>query len=204
MFLKITTVYSARLRTPGGCPRWAKPCMREVWQGIFEGPRNDAAALLLQPILYRLYERYLLKEVVRRPAPRHLGLIQDGHRRYARHAGLPNQEGYRRGAAKAMEVLTWCAELKIPMVSLWWLSTENLAREPDEIAAVLSVIEEKVLEWVREGTSATPIRPYSGRLISCGQSETTNTDSGGSANRAVLTPSASALGGCTPMISLED
>jgi undecaprenyl pyrophosphate synthase len=37
------------------------------------------------------------------------------------------------------------------MVSLWWLSTENLAREPHEVAAVLSVIEEKVSEWLQEG-----------------------------------------------------
>jgi short-chain Z-isoprenyl diphosphate synthase len=106
---------------------------------------------MLKELLYRLYETYLLREVVQRPAPRHLGLIQDGHRRYARHAGLSNQEGYRHGAAKAKEVLTWCAELNIPMVSLWWLSTENLAREPDEVTAVLSVIEEKVTEWLQEG-----------------------------------------------------
>ncbi len=66
-------------------------------------------------------------------------------------AGLSNQEGYRHGAAKAKQVLTWRAELKIPMVSLWWLSTENLAREPDEVAAVLSVIEEKMSEWLQEG-----------------------------------------------------
>jgi len=45
------------------------------------------------------------------------------------------------------------------MVSLWGLSTENLAREPDEVAAVLSVIEEKVSEWLQEGfTERSEIR----------------------------------------------
>jgi len=83
--------------------------------------------------------------------PRHLGLIQDGHRRYARHAGLSNLSGYRLGAAKAEEVLAWCVELRIPMVSLWWLSTENLTREPEDVAAVLGVIDEKLTEWIREG-----------------------------------------------------
>lgn len=106
---------------------------------------------MLQRILYRLYERNLLADVLRRPAPRHLGLIQDGHRRYARQARLSNVRGYRLGATKAEEVLAWCAELGIPMVSLWWLSTENLAREPDEVAAVLRVIEEKMAEWVHGG-----------------------------------------------------
>src|SRR2546425_12891656 len=47
------------------------------------------------------------------------------------------------------EVLTWCAELRIPMVTLWWLSTENLGRHPEEVNAVLEVIEEKMTEWVQ-------------------------------------------------------
>ena len=58
------------------------------------------------------------------------------------------QEGYRRGAAKTEEVLTWCGDLAIPVITLWWLSTENLTREPVEVAAVLSVIEQKMVEWV--------------------------------------------------------
>src|SRR2546425_734986 len=49
------------------------------------------------------------------------------------------------------EVLTWCAELRIPMVTLWWLSTENLGRHPEEVNAVLEVIEEKMTEWVQGG-----------------------------------------------------
>jgi short-chain Z-isoprenyl diphosphate synthase len=105
----------------------------------------------MKQALYYLYERRLLAELRRRPVPRHLGLIQDGHRRYARDAGLSNLSGYRLGAAKAEEVLGWCAELRIPMVSLWWLSTENLTREPDEVAPVLQVIEEKMAEWLRVG-----------------------------------------------------
>jgi short-chain Z-isoprenyl diphosphate synthase len=106
---------------------------------------------VLKQLLYRLYERRLLAHVLRHPGPRHLGLIQDGHRRYAREAGLSNSSGYALGAAKAEEVLTWCAELKIPMVTLWWLSTENLDREPDEVSAVLDVIEGRLAEWVAGG-----------------------------------------------------
>jgi len=106
---------------------------------------------VLTRLLYRLYERRLLAAVLQRPVPKHLGLIQDGHRRYAREAGLSNSTGYALGAAKAEEVLTWCAELKIPMVTLWWLSTENFSRHPDEIGAVLDVIERKMGEWLSRG-----------------------------------------------------
>jgi short-chain Z-isoprenyl diphosphate synthase len=102
-------------------------------------------------LLYRYYERRLQDEVRRGRLPRHLGLIQDGHRRYAREAGFSTIMGYRLGAAKAEEVLTWCAELAIPMVTLWWLSTENLAREPDDVAAILEVIEGRLPQWIDGG-----------------------------------------------------
>ncbi len=105
----------------------------------------------MKRLLYRLYERHLLDTVRQLRAPRHLGLIQDGHRRYARHAGISNLGGYRLGAAKAEEVLIWCAELHIPMVTLWWLSTENLSREPADVAAVLDVIERAIPHWTDGG-----------------------------------------------------
>jgi short-chain Z-isoprenyl diphosphate synthase len=109
---------------------------------------------MLTRLLYRFYEQRLLAEVRRRPLPRHLGLIQDGHRRYAREAGLSNSTGYALGAAKAEEVLAWCADLAIPMVTLWWLSTENFSRDPDEVGAVLDVIEHKMDEWLASGWTA--------------------------------------------------
>ena len=106
---------------------------------------------MLKQFLYHLYEQQLLAHVLQRSMPRHIGLIQDGHRRYVREAGLSNSSGYALGAAKAEEVLSWCAELKIPMVTLWWLSTENLDRQPEEVKAVLDVIKDKLAEWVAGG-----------------------------------------------------
>ena len=107
---------------------------------------------MLKNLLYRVYERQLLNDVRRRPIPRHVGLIQDGNRRYAREAGLSEpREGYLLASLKTEEVLTWCAALGIPVVTLWWLSTENLTREPDEVATILQVIEQKMAEWMQGG-----------------------------------------------------
>jgi len=107
---------------------------------------------VLKNLLYRVYERQLLNDVRRRPIPRHVGLIQDGNRRYAREAGLSEpREGYLLASLKTEEVLTWCAGLGIPVVTLWWLSTENLTREPDEVATILQVIEQKMAEWTQGG-----------------------------------------------------
>ena len=107
---------------------------------------------MLKNLLYRVYERQLLNDVRRRPIPRHVGLIQDGNRRYAREAGLSEpSEGYLLASLKTEEVLAWCAALGIPVVTLWWLSTENLTREPDEVATILRVIEKKMAEWMQGG-----------------------------------------------------
>ena len=107
---------------------------------------------MLKNLLYRVYERQLLNDVRRRPIPRHVGLIQDGNRRYAREAGLSEpRAGYLLASLKTEEVLTWCAGLGIPVVTLWWLSTENLTREPDEVATILQVIEQKMAEWTQGG-----------------------------------------------------
>lgn len=107
---------------------------------------------MLKRFLYRLYERQLLTDVLGGQLPRHIGLIQDGHRRYSRDVGLEKlSEGYRIGAEKTEEVLMWCADLDIPTVTLWALSTDNLARPVADVADILQVIEEKVAEWVQGG-----------------------------------------------------
>ena len=106
---------------------------------------------MLKRFLYRLYEQRLLGEVKGRPMPRHIGLIQDGNRRFAQAAGISKLEGYRLAAAKTEEVLTWCTELEIPLVTLWWLSTENLSRQTEDIGAVVEVIERTLAEWIQGG-----------------------------------------------------
>jgi len=99
----------------------------------------------LPRLLYYLYARRLEAEVRRRPVPRHVGIILDGNRRWARAQGLRDPiEAYRLGAAKLDEVLAWCAELGIPAVTLWVFSTENLTRDPEEVRGLLEVVEAKL------------------------------------------------------------
>ncbi len=89
-------------------------------------------------LLYRLYERGLLREVRRHPMPCHIGLILDGNRRYARELGLEDPlAGHRIGADKLEEVLEWLEELQIRITTMFALSTENLTRSPTELTVPL-------------------------------------------------------------------
>lgn len=91
--------------------------------------------------LYRVYEERLLSSLDRDALPKHIGVIHDGHRRYARAEGLPDYEAsYRVGMAKFEEFLEWTSELEIPAVTCWLLSTENLQRSDEELAPYYSVL----------------------------------------------------------------
>ena len=90
------------------------------------------------------YEQRLLREVrAHGHLPRHLGLILDGNRRFARASGLQREVGHSIGADKAHEVLQWCLELGIPAATIWVLSTDNKSRDPAELAHILGLLEKE-------------------------------------------------------------
>lgn len=92
------------------------------------------------------YEQRLAREVAQGgKLPRHLGLILDGNRRYAKAGGMGREMGHSFGADKAHEVLQWCLELGIGAVTIWVLSTDNSSRDPQEIAHILSLLEREAL-----------------------------------------------------------
>jgi short-chain Z-isoprenyl diphosphate synthase len=96
---------------------------------------------MVSELVYRLYERRLTAGLRGQPLPRHIGVILDGNRRFARAKGLGTvSEGHRIGAEKIHELLDWCHELEIPYVTLWLLSTENLARDSAEVDELVGII----------------------------------------------------------------
>ncbi|HVB05337.1 MAG TPA: polyprenyl diphosphate synthase [Acidimicrobiales bacterium] len=91
--------------------------------------------------LYRVYERRIAGHLGRDVLPRHIGVILDGHRRYARAEGLLEyRESYEIGMAKLSEFLGWCAQLQAPAVTAWVLSIDNLTRPADELEPYFAVL----------------------------------------------------------------
>jgi short-chain Z-isoprenyl diphosphate synthase len=96
-------------------------------------------------LLYRLYERRLKRELDKSvPVPRHVGVITDGNRRWAKEFGATTADGHRAGAAKIVEFLGWCFEIDVEIVTLYVLSKENLARSAEEVAILIEIISDLV------------------------------------------------------------
>ncbi len=74
--------------------------------------------------------------------PHHIAVIMDGNRRFAKEFGLTTAEGHMKGKDKLEEVLDWCMELDIKVLTVYAFSTENLHREPDEVESLMQMFEE--------------------------------------------------------------
>jgi short-chain Z-isoprenyl diphosphate synthase len=107
----------------------------------------------LRDLVYGLYERRLTTQLQGTPVPRHVGVILDGNRRWARAAGASSREGHQAGADKIVDLLAWCADSGVEVVTLWMLSTDNLARPSGELTALMRIIENVVDDLTAEGRS---------------------------------------------------
>lgn len=97
---------------------------------------------LARHLLEDLYVAYLERKLRALPRPQHVGLILDGNRRWAAERGLTASSGHSSGGEKVDEVLAWCDQAGVGVVTLWLLSTDNLGKRDDaELQQLLVVIE---------------------------------------------------------------
>ena len=83
--------------------------------------------------LYGLYQNRLRRFLATQQLPRHIAMIIDGNRRWAKLRELETAaHGHRAGAAKYREFLVWCDDLGISVATLYLLSTDNLSGRPRE------------------------------------------------------------------------
>ena len=103
----------------------------------------------VRDLLYALYERRIGRQLGAPGMlrPRHVALMLDGNRRWAREAGYRDvNTGHRVGAAKIAHLLGWCDEAGVEVVTLWLLSTDNLSRPTEELEPLLEIIADVVDE----------------------------------------------------------
>ncbi len=105
---------------------------------------------ILADALRESTERRLLDLVRKDPVPHHLGLIMDGNRRFARDHGLIVEEGHLKGKDKLEELLNWCLEVGIRILTVYALSTENLNRAPEEVSQLMDLFAQAFTDIARD------------------------------------------------------
>jgi short-chain Z-isoprenyl diphosphate synthase len=106
----------------------------------------------VRDVIVQVYERRLARALEGADVPQHVGVIMDGNRRWARSIGLEDvAHGHRRGADKIVDLLGWCDDAGVSVVTLFMLSTDNLSRPASEVGALLRIIEDVAVDLSRPG-----------------------------------------------------
>jgi short-chain Z-isoprenyl diphosphate synthase len=140
-----------------------------------------------------VYEHRLARALLGADTPRHVGVIMDGNRRWARAIGLEDvAHGHRRGAEKIVDLLGWCDDAGVQVVTLFLLSTDNLRRPEPELTALLEIIEDVATElsgpgrrWQLRAMGALELLPPETAAVLKRAEEDTRGRPGASVNLAV-------------------
>lgn len=103
---------------------------------------KDSEHALGRGLLYGLYQKRLRRWLATQQLPKHIAMILDGNRRWAKQRSLGTAaHGHRAGAAKIREFLIWCDDLDVQVVTLYLLSTDNLTgRATEELRELFEII----------------------------------------------------------------
>ncbi len=106
---------------------------------------------IVTSVAYSKYESNLEKEVKKGPMPKHIAVIMDGNRRYAKEIMKTDDVniGHELGRKKVEELVKWCGDLGIRVLTVYAFSTENFNRDKDEVDYLLALIR-KMLDEVAE------------------------------------------------------
>lgn len=83
--------------------------------------------------------------------PRHIGIIMDGNRRWAKAQGLKSSDGHSQGYKILRELSLYALlEKKIPYISAYVFSTENWSRTEEEVGFLMGLVTRALDEYLDE------------------------------------------------------
>lgn len=93
--------------------------------------------------LYAVYEWYISRNLRSENMPKHVAIIMDGNRRFSKIQGnIDNIEGHKRGINTLEQVLDWCLDLGIEILTVYAFSIENFKRPKNEVEGLMALFKE--------------------------------------------------------------
>jgi tritrans,polycis-undecaprenyl-diphosphate synthase [geranylgeranyl-diphosphate specific] len=111
-----------------------------------EKPTPPYLSQIVAGALHQATEKRLSELVRAGPLPRHLAIIMDGNRRFANQHGLLIREGHRQGKDTLEELLNWCLEVGLRILTVYALSTENFLRPSEELDGLMQLFDRSFRE----------------------------------------------------------
>ena len=96
---------------------------------------------------------------------KHLGIIADGNRRWAKEHGLPKIEGHKEGLDAIERLIDGASETGIPYMSFYVFSTENWGRSKEEVSYIMKLLETRILKY------AEKMKAKNGKMVILGSKE---------------------------------
>ncbi len=90
--------------------------------------------------------------------PRHIAIIPDGNRRWARAHAISRVKGYETGISNIENALKWCRKYKIRTLSMWGFSNENFSRSRSEILQLFGLFKSRLSEILRRSNTRSKYR----------------------------------------------
>ena len=90
------------------------------------------------------------KKIENLPAPRHIAIIMDGNGRWAKNRGLPRTAGHAAGSETFRRIANYCRTLGVEYLTVYAFSTENWKRSEEEIAGIMKLLKNYLLEAMQD------------------------------------------------------
>ena len=79
--------------------------------------------------------------------PKHIAIIMDGNRRWAKDRGLTTREGHKAGAQALEDISKFCNKIGIKYLTVYAFSTENWKRSQEEVGAIMKLLKFYLLDF---------------------------------------------------------
>lgn len=82
--------------------------------------------------------------------PKHIAIIMDGNRRWAKQRNLPVKLGHKQGAETLKKVVRYANKIGIKYITVYAFSTENWKRSEEEVSALMNLLESYLDDFAKE------------------------------------------------------
>lgn len=81
---------------------------------------------------------------------KHLGIIADGNRRWAKAQGLPSIEGHKQGLKAIERLVSAASQAEIKYITFYVFSTENWGRSVEEVSYIMKLAETRIVKYAEK------------------------------------------------------